>query len=326
MVLDRNGGPIRHQHFSDLPGLLRPGDLLVLNRSAVQPNRLFALRGHGTRTVELLVLSCNAAGLAEALVRGGGRLRSGERLRLLERSGRASASIAVFIGSTPNGTFLVQWPSLANFEADRNAMGRAPLPPYIKRGKDEDPLPDLDRYQAVYAEEQAGRGSIAAPTAGLHFTPSLLDELERKGIGRAFVELEVGAGTFAPVRVESIAEHVMHAERYHIPPETAAAVNRAKQEGRRVVCVGTTAVRACESSWSGNHLEAVDSASTQLFITPGYRFRAPDGMITNFHLPESTLLMLVSAFAGYETTMTAYRKAVEEGYRFFSYGDAMLIE
>jgi S-adenosylmethionine:tRNA ribosyltransferase-isomerase len=312
LCLDRETGEVRHRHFSDLPELLRPGDVLVMNDSRVMPSRLLGRKEGTGGAVELLLLNQKENGLWETLVKPGKRAKPGTRVVFGE--GLLTGEITDTVNG---GNRLVRF----FFEGDSffqvlDQIGRMPLPPYIT-----EELEDGERYQTVYSREL---GSAAAPTAGLHFTPELLETLGKKGIETGFVTLHVGLGTFRPVKVDNITDHQMHSELYTIPEETARMVTRAKQEGRRVIAVGTTSCRTLESAWKNGCLPAC-SGDTSIFIYPGYQFQVLDGLITNFHLPESTLIMLVSAFAGYEHTMNAYQEAVRERYRFFSFGDSSLI-
>lgn len=312
LCLDRESGSVRHRHFSDLPELLRPGDVLVMNDSRVMPSRLLGCREGTGGGVELLLLKQKGEDLWETLARPGKKLRPGARV--VFGDGLLTAEIVDILD---DGNRLVRFSYEGNsFFEVLDRIGQMPLPPYIT-----EKLEDRERYQTVYSREL---GSAAAPTAGLHFTPELLDTLREKGVETAFVTLHVGLGTFRPVKAERITDHHMHAEYYTVPQKTAQIVTAAKREGRRVIAVGTTSCRTLESAWEGDRLPAC-SRETSIFIYPGYRFRVLDGLITNFHLPESTLIMLVSAFAGYEHTMNAYREAVEERYRFFSFGDSMFI-
>jgi len=317
LVLDRASGEIEHATIRDLPRLLEAGDLFVVNDTRVLPARLHAQRATGGR-VEFLLLEPRADGVWEALVRCGGALGQGEVVRLADGTGLR------LLEDRGEGHWLVR-----GDEADlRDLMrteGRMPLPPYIRRAaQDERDVLDRERYQTVFARAD---GAVAAPTAGLHLTPALLDQLVARGVGRAAVTLHVGLGTFAPVRSERLEEHAMHSEVYEIPPETASAVRATRAAGGRIVAVGTTSVRALEASAaaSPDALPTPGRAETDLLIAPGYAFRAVDVLLTNFHLPRSTLLALVGAFAGLDSVLAAYAEAVRAGYRFFSYGDAMLI-
>lgn len=310
MVLDRTSGSIEHRIFQDIENYLLPGDLLVLNNTRVFPCRLLAKKPGGGKA-EIFLLVEQGLNLWDALVKGG--VPAGKRLML---DGGVEAEI---VSSSDDGTMRVRFHGVPDIRSILTEVGRTPLPPYIKR---EPTGSDLDRYQTVYA---AHEGAVAAPTAGLHFTHELLDRLAAKGVGSAMVTLHVGPGTFQPVRVEKIIEHRMLPERYEIAPDAAEAINRAKRENRRIIAVGTTSVRTLETAAGEDGIVAAGEGSSRLFIYPGYVFRVVDGIITNFHLPKSTLLMLVSAFAGRERVLAAYRAAVEQQYRFYSYGDAMFI-
>jgi len=310
MVLDRQSGSIEHRIFQDLENYLLPGDLLVLNNTRVFPCRLPAKKPGGGKA-EIFLLAELGLNLWDALVKGG--VPAGKRLVL-------DAGVeAEIVKSGDNGTHRVRFHGVPDIRNLLTEVGRTPLPPYIKR---EPTVADLERYQTVYAAQV---GAVAAPTAGLHFTCELLDRLRAKGVGSAMVTLHVGPGTFQPVRVEKITEHRMLPERYEIAPDAAEAINRAKREGRRIIAVGTTSVRTLETAAQEGGMVASGEGSSRLFIYPGFVFRIVDGLITNFHLPKSTLLMLVSAFAGRERVLAAYRSAVEHQYRFYSYGDAMFI-
>ncbi len=310
MVLDRSHGGPSHHRFPDLFDLLVPGDLLVLNDTKVFPCRLPAVKTGGGKA-ELFLLSERGKNLWDALIKGG----AGARKRLSLGQG-IEASVT---DEHDDGTRTVRFHGVDDIRSVLPVLGKVPLPPYIVREATNE---DRERYQTVYA---AAEGAVAAPTAGLHFTRELLDRLSGKGIEFATVTLFVGPGTFQPVRVDRICEHRMLAERYLISDTAAAAINRARQQGRRVVCVGTTSVRALETASRDEGTIEAGEGSSRLFIYPGYRFKVTQGMITNFHLPKSTLLMLVSAFAGRERILSAYRTAVAEKYRFYSYGDAMFI-
>ncbi len=308
---------IEHRRFDELPDLLRDGDLLVVNDVAVLAARIDLARASGGR-VRGLLLEAPRDGSARALLEGRGRLKDGEALHV---PGGGTATLAERIGG---GEWLLRCDS-AETAARLLASGRMPLPPYIARAPHADPRDDLDRerYQTVFAA--GALGAVAAPTAGLHFTRGVLDRLAARGVAVASVTLDVGRGTFEPVRTDRLAEHAMHAERFRVPDVTAEAIAAAKRRGGRVVAVGTTVVRTLESAVEDGAVRA-GAGSTSLFIRPPFRFRAIDAMITNFHLPKSTLLVLVCAFAGTERVLAAYRAAVAAGYRFFSYGDAMLVE
>jgi S-adenosylmethionine:tRNA ribosyltransferase-isomerase len=312
LTLDKRTGETNHLHFYDLPGLLRPGDCLVMNDSRVLPARLLGRREPGGGAAEILLLIDRGEGVWECLVRPGRRLRTGARVSFGE-----GALHAQIVGDTEGGNRLVRFEYEGIFLEVLEQLGKMPLPPYIKTE-----LKDAERYQTVYSRVP---GSAAAPTAGLHFTPELLARLREQGITLAYVTLHVGLGTFRPVKEKDITDHKMHAEYCVIPAETAQAVNRTKREGGRVICVGTTSCRTLESFAQADGTLTESAGWTDIFIYPGYRFKVLDALITNFHLPESTLLMLISALAGREPVLAAYREAVERRYRFFSFGDAMFI-
>ncbi len=323
LVLDRRSGQLTDTTFAELPGFLRAGDLLVLNNTRVFPARLLGHRVPSGGAVEVLLLGSGeleaGSSLWEALVHPGQKLKPGSRMRFEGAGVRLHGEI---VGRHFFGRRTVRlWRDDQGDPADAiDRIGHIPLPPYIKR---DDTAADRERYQTVFARH---RGSIAAPTAGLHFTPGLLDALAARGIDRAEITLHVGYGTFKPVRAERVEEHVVDAETFTVTPDAAAALTRAHRDSRRVIAVGTTTTRALESlqvDAAGRVTPA--TGSTPLFIRPGHRFTLVDGMITNFHLPRSSLLILVAAFSGREQTLAAYRHAVERGYRFYSYGDAMLI-
>lgn len=322
LVVNRADGSLTHRHFRDLGTYLTPGDLLVLNESRVIPARLQARKVPSGGRVEILLLTRHDSQTWEALV-GGRRARTGTRLRLEPPAVAANVAPleAEVIGETPAGGRLIRFS--APVDELLEALGEVPLPPYIHT-----PLPDRERYQTVYART---RGSVAAPTAGLHFTPALLLALWEKGVRQALVTLHIGLDTFRPVQEEQVEDHAIHREWCRLDEATAQAVNETRASGRRIVAVGTTSVRVLETA--ARHAEEQGafvpvvpfSGWTDLFIYPGYRFRAVDMLVTNFHLPRSSLLMLVAAFAGYELTMRAYQEAIRERYRFYSLGDSMLI-
>jgi S-adenosylmethionine:tRNA ribosyltransferase-isomerase len=320
MVVDRASGNVDHRRFTDLSSILRSGDLLVVNDTRVFPARLNGIRLPGGGAAEcFLIRPAGEPDMWIALVHPGQRLREGSRMRF-ESGGRTLN--AEITGRHFHGRRTVRlWTEDGVPVRDTiDAIGHVPLPPYIKRP---DAVADRDRYQTVYARE---RGSIAAPTAGLHFTPEVLEELSAKGIERVSITLHVGYGTFQPIRAEHVEEHQMEAEHYEVSAASAAALTRARQSGRRVIAVGTTTTRTLESlPVSGAGEIASGSGETALFIRPGHEFKIVSGLITNFHLPQSSLLMLVSAFGGREHVLAAYREAVAHRYRFYSYGDAMLI-
>ena len=312
MVVNRETGAISHRIFRDLEEIIPPGDLLVLNRSRVIRARLLGTRASGA-PAEILLLRPLGENRYEAMVSPGGKLRPGRTVII---SPELSAEI---LEITPRRTRIVRLAGSGEMDQLIERYGHVPLPPYIARSDAPD---DADRYQTVYAREP---GSVAAPTAGLHFTSDLLDRLEAHGVRRAEILLHVGAGTFKPVEVEDPAQHVMHEEAYSISQETANGIADTRARGGTVWAVGTTTVRTLESAADENGQVAAGSAETRIFIRPPYRFRAVDHLITNFHLPRSTLIMLVAAFAGHDLTMEAYREAVERRYRFYSYGDAMAV-
>ena len=312
MKLDIKTGEISHHHFFDLPMFLQPGDCLVLNDSRVLPARLIGKREPSGGACEVVLLIDRGNSIWECLVRPGKKLRSGARLSF--GKGELSADVVKVL---ENGNRLIRFRYEGIFLEILDHLGKMPLPPYIK-----EELQDQERYQTVYSLEP---GSAAAPTAGLHFTPELLQTLRGQGVRICSVTLHVGLGTFRPVKAENITDHEMHSEYCMIPADTAETINRTRREGGRVICVGTTSCRTIES-WAGEDGTLRESAGwTNIFIYPGYRFKVLDGLITNFHLPESTLIMLVSALAGRDHVMAAYAEAVREKYRFFSFGDAMLI-
>ena len=312
MTLDRNTGAVEHHHFYELADYLNPGDCLILNNSRVLPARLLGQRLPGGGACEVLLLIDRGDKTWECLVRPGRKMRTGARLSFGE-----GALTAEVVGELEGGNRLVRFDYEGIFLEVLERLGKMPLPPYIK-----EELQDKERYQTVYSKVV---GSAAAPTAGLHFTPELLQKIADKGVGIGYVTLHVGLGTFRPVKEDTIEGHEMHSEFCTIPQETADLINRTKANGGRCVCVGTTSCRTLES-WAGEdgHMEA-KAGWTNIFIYPGYRFKVMDALVTNFHLPESTLIMLVSAFAGRDHTLAAYTEAVKERYRFFSFGDAMFL-
>ena len=330
LVVDRRGPPLQHLHFTDLTALVSAGDVLVVNESRVLPVRLLGKKPTGAPAEILLLRPAStgeqAAGTGldgdnvwdgdkvwVALVRPGGKLKPGRRVDI-------SPELAVeTLDSTPEGGRLVRLVTDLSGEEALHRFGHMPLPPYIDR---EDEELDRERYQTVYAREA---GSVAAPTAGLHFTDSLLNEIALRGVEIIKVTLHVGVGTFRPVEVEDPADHTMHSEIYQIPPGTAEAVNRCRRGGGKVWAVGTTVVRTLESGVGDDGRVRPGGGRTRLFIRPPHRFKVVDRLVTNFHLPRSTLLMLVGAFAGYHRMREAYDAAIAEGYRFYSYGDAMVI-
>ena len=313
MVLDPATQRIEHRHFYDLIDYLNPGDCLVMNDSRVLPARLLGKRMPTGGAVEVLLLTDRGNKTWECLVKPGRKLHEGAQISFGD--GALTAEVTQVLES---GNRLVQFHYDGIFLEILERLGKMPLPPYIK-----EELEDGERYQTVYSRVS---GSAAAPTAGLHFTKELLERIEQKGVHLAYITLHVGLGTFRPVKVEDVTAHHMHSEFCMISAETAALLNETRRAGKRIVCVGTTSCRTLESLADENGGFAERSAWTDIFIYPGYRFRAMDALVTNFHLPESTLIMLVSAFAGYDFTMRAYREAVQERYRFFSFGDAMFLE
>ena len=312
MVLDKHTGAVKHMHFFDLPGLLRPGDCLVLNDSRVLPARLLGHREPGGGAAEVLLLTDKGDKTWECLVRPGKKMKPGTRLSF------GDGLLTAEVTETPEGgNRLVRFHYDGIFLEILEHLGKMPLPPYIK-----EELQDAERYQTVYSREL---GSAAAPTAGLHFTRELLDKIAAKGVRECFVTLHVGLGTFRPVKEDEIEDHDMHSEFCIMPEETARIINETKAAGGRVVCVGTTSCRTVESFAKSDGSMEPTSGWTNIFIYPGYEFKCMDALVTNFHLPESTLVMLVSAFAGREHVLNAYAEAVRERYRFFSFGDAMFI-
>ena len=311
MVLDRQTGAVQHRHFYDVIEYLQPGDCLVMNDSRVLPARLLGHRPTGG-AVELLLLRDLGDCKWECLAKPGRKLQAGQQV--VFGDGELTATV---IAVQDDGNRVVEFHYEGIFLEVLERLGKMPLPPYIKAE-----LQDQDRYQTVYAKDA---GSAAAPTAGLHFTQQLLDEIRQKGIQTAFVTLHVGLGTFRPVKAEQITQHHMHSELCMIGEETAAILNETKRRGGRIICVGTTSCRTLESLVNPDGTFEARSKWTDIFIYPGYEFKAMQGLITNFHLPESTLVMLVSAFAGRKNVLGAYQQAVTERYRFFSFGDAMII-
>ena len=313
MVLDKETGAVSHHVFREITSFLNPGDCLVLNNTKVIPARLMGVREETGGAVEVLLLKRHAGDVWECLVKPGKKARPGTRLAFGEGLLHAQVEDVV-----EDGNRLIRFFYDGIWEEVLDRLGEMPLPPYITHK-----LQDKNRYQTVYAKFE---GSAAAPTAGLHFTPELLKEIQDMGVDLAYVTLHVGLGTFRPVKVENVKEHHMHSEYYQVNAEAAEKINRAKENGHRVICVGTTSCRTVESASDENgHLEECCD-NTDIFIYPGYRFKVLDALITNFHLPESTLVMLVSALAGREHVLAAYEEAVKERYRFFSFGDAMLIQ
>ena len=312
MVLDKQTGEVSHHHFREILDYLHPGDCLILNDSRVLPARIYGVKEGTGAVVEFLLLTQKEQNVWEALAGPGKKAKVGARFSF----GDGILTCEV-IDILPDGNRVLSFSCEGNFFAALDQVGQMPLPPYITEG-----LKDKERYQTVSSREL---GSAAAPTAGLHFTPELLEEVKAKGVKIGFVTLHVGLGTFRPVSVENISDHKMHSEHYMLSKETADLINQTKQNGGRVISVGTTSCRTIESVAQKEGCIRESEGWTDIFIYPGYQFRVLDGLITNFHLPESTLIMLVSALAGQENVMNAYRIAVEERYRFFSFGDAMLV-
>ncbi len=312
MVLDKNTGEIEHRTFTDITEYLHSGDCMVINDTKVIPARLIGAKIGTDAKIEVLLLKRKSDHVWETLVKPGKKARVGTRISFGE-----GKLIGEVIDIVEEGNRLIRFEYEGIFEEILDELGQMPLPPYIKHQ-----LKDNDRYQTVYAKNP---GSAAAPTAGLHFTPELLKEIENKGVDIAHVTLHVGLGTFRPVKVEDVEDHHMHSEFYRIEESEAKKVNQAKESGHKVICVGTTSCRTVESAADENGRLRECSGWTDIFIYPGYQFKVLDELITNFHLPESTLIMLVSALAGRENILNAYEVAVQERYRFFSFGDAMLI-
>ncbi len=312
LVLDKENGQIEHKHFYDIIDYLNPGDLLVCNDSRVLPARIFGIKDNTGARVEFLLLKQVGTNRWETLCKPGKKAREGAKFSF--GGGILRASIAQV---KDDGNRVVEFECEENFFTTLDKIGQMPLPPYIT-----EELKDKERYQTVYSHEL---GSAAAPTAGLHFTNELMEKIKSKGVGIAYVTLHVGLGTFRPVKVDDVTKHKMHSEHYEISEESARLINEAKKNGKRVIAVGTTSCRTLESvATLYGEIKPCDGF-TDIFIYPGYKFKVLDGLITNFHLPESTLIMLVSAFAGYDNIMNTYKTAVNEKYRFFSFGDAMFI-
>ena len=311
LVFHKDNGELEHKHFYDIVDYLKEGDCLVLNDTRVLPARIFGTRVDTGIVVEFVLLKQKRQNVWECLAGPGKKAKVGHKFIF---SDKLTAEV---IEVSEDGNRIVEFTAEGEFFAVLDEVGQMPLPPYIKAK-----LEDKERYQTVYSRDL---GSAAAPTAGLHFTKEMLEKLKQKGINIAYVTLHVGLGTFRPVKVEDVTNHKMHTEHYYITKENADIINITKQNGGRVICVGTTSCRTVESAMQtfGEIKECCDD--TSIFIYPGYTFKCMDALITNFHLPESTLIMLVSAFAGYENTMNAYNVAVKEKYRFFSFGDAMII-
>mgnify|MGYP002510304987 FL=1 len=312
LVLDKKSGAISHQVFRDITSYFRKGDCLVINDTKVLPARLIGSKEGTNAKIEILLLKRKENNIWETLVKPGKKARVGTKIQFGE-----GLLVGEVIDVVEEGNRLIRFTYEGIFEEILDRLGQMPLPPYITHQ-----LEDKNRYQTVYA---AHTGSAAAPTAGLHFTPELLENIEKMGVDIAKVTLHVGLGTFRPVKVEEITDHHMHSEFYQISEEAAEKINRAKEQGGRVICVGTTSCRTVESAADEDGRIGACSGWTEIFIYPGYQFKVLDCLITNFHLPESTLIMLVSALAGRENVLAAYEEAVKEKYRFFSFGDAMLV-
>ena len=312
MVLGRNDGKIGHRHFYDILDYIHPGDVLVVNNSRVIPARLYGKRADTGADVELLLLEQKETNRWETLVKPGKRAREGAEIEFGD--GLLKGKI---LSVQEDGNRIIEFSGTEDIFTALDQIGQMPLPPYIT-----EKLADKERYQTVYSKDL---GSAAAPTAGLHFTKPLLQKARDKGIRIAEITLHVGLGTFRPVKVDDVTKHHMHSEHYFVPKEAADLINRAKMEGKRIIAVGTTSCRTLESVAAFHGKIEECSGYTDIFIYPGFEFKVIDGLITNFHLPESTLIMLVAAFCGYDNIMEAYRTAVKEKYRFFSFGDAMFI-
>ncbi len=312
LTLDKNSGAFSHHVFRDIVDYLNPGDCLVVNNTKVIPARLMGEKEGTGAGIEVLLLKRNEGDVWETLVKPGKKARPGARI-----SFGGGLLVGEVVDIVEEGNRLIKFEYDGIFEEILDQLGQMPLPPYITHR-----LEDKNRYQTVYAKHN---GSAAAPTAGLHFTPELLEKIKAKGVKVAQVTLHVGLGTFRPVKVENILEHHMHSEFYMVEEDQAAIINETKKNGGRVICVGTTSCRTLESATGEDGILKAGSGWTEIFIYPGYKFRILDALITNFHLPESTLLMLISALAGRDNVMAAYEEAVKERYRFFSFGDAMFI-
>lgn len=312
LVLNKDTGAVEHRHFKEITNYLRPGDCLVLNNTKVIPARLMGIKEDTGAAIEVLLLKRHENDIWETLVRPGKKARPGTKI--VFGKGALTAEVLEVV---EEGNRLIRFSYEGIFEEVLDRLGEMPLPPYITHK-----LQDKNRYQTVYAKYE---GSAAAPTAGLHFTEKLLEEIRAMGVKTVFVTLHVGLGTFRPVKAENLSDHHMHSEHYEITQETADVINRTKENGGRIICVGTTSCRTVESAADENGRVQAGCGDTDIFIYQGYRFRVLDCLITNFHLPESTLVMLVSALAGRENVLAAYREAVEKEYRFFSFGDAMFI-
>ena len=313
LVLNKESGEISHEHFYDIPTHLKPGDCLVMNNTRVIPARLYGCKEGTGGKIEFLLLKRLELDKCEVILRPGKKAKPGSRFEF--GGGLLRAEVLEVI---EDGNLIVRFEYDGVWEEILDKLGEMPLPPYIK-----EKLSDKERYQTVYSKIE---GSAAAPTAGLHFTKELLKKIEDMGVETAYLTLHVGLGTFRPVSVDNVEEHIMHSEFYQVSPETAEKINRTRERGGRIIAVGTTSVRTLETVADDDGRMRAASGETSIFIYPGYKFKAVDALITNFHLPESTLVMLVSALAGKENIFKAYNTAVREKYRFFSFGDAMLIE
>lgn len=313
LVLDKETGRTQHHVFKEVIDYLRPGDCLVLNNTKVLPARLMGVKADTGAAIEVLLLKRKEKDVWETLVKPGKKAKPGTRL--VFGDGSLQAEVLEIV---EEGNRLIQFTYEGIFEQILDRLGEMPLPPYITHK-----LEDKNRYQTVYAKYE---GSAAAPTAGLHFTDELLNKIVEKGVETAYVTLHVGLGTFRPVKAENLSQHHMHSEYYEVTKEAADKMNHAKASGGRIICVGTTSCRTVESAADENGVVQPGCGNTEIFIYPGYQFKVLDCLITNFHLPESTLVMLVSALAGREQVLAAYQEAIEERYRFFSFGDAMLIK
>jgi len=320
LVLERQSGHITDSQFAEIGKYLHTGDCLVLNDTKVLPARFYARRNTGAK-LEGLFLERKDNGVWEVMLKGLGKVKAGEQI-LLKGTRGDDFCFAEVVEKKDDGKCLLKVEEEGSAEEVLEKIGFAPLPPYIKHDTDlKQAAQDRQRYQTVYAKQP---GAVAAPTAGLHFTKELINELKERGVGFAYITLHVGEGTFKPVTAETLEQHKMHAERFSIDDKNADIINDAKKQGGRIIAVGSTSVRTLEAVLKDSRISATNG-QTELFIIPGYRFRIVDAMVTNFHLPKSTLLALVGAFAGLDTILAAYRHAVKERYRFYSYGDAMLI-
>ena len=312
LILDKDTGKTEHRIFRDIVSYLNPGDCLVINNTKVIPARLYGVKEGTEAHIEILLLKRRENDIWETLVKPGKKAKVGTEFVFGE--GKLECKV---IDVLDDGNRIIKFDCDANIYAVLDEIGQMPLPPYIK-----EKLADKERYQTVYSEHL---GSAAAPTAGLHFTKEMLEEIKAKGVNIGYVTLHVGLGTFRPVKVDDVTKHTMHTEHYIMPQETADLINETKKNGKRVISVGTTSCRTLESVATKNGCICADEDDTSIFIYPGYEFKCIDALVTNFHLPESTLIMLISAFAGYDHVMNAYKIAVDEKYRFFSFGDAMFI-